>query len=706
MIRQMNSLYKGILSLLLVSVSALAQAGPCIPDARTRAIIAEAAREPRRVAAKDADGNTLYYPLIVKADSEKGFQEFLDLGMVFYHIRGNLALGCIPRDRVGDLGNTQYIDGISLGRTVCATVDVASSLSGIGEVHRGIDGTRGYDGTGVIAGVCDIGFDPDHIAFAGRVGMKSHYVDSLARRTVYAPGTSLDTGAPLVVDCDEKTHATHVTNIFAGGREGNPYYGVAPGTEIAVSTSSSLSDVALLSGIEDIISFARERDKPAVINLSMGSYLGPHDGTDLVNQYLDLLGKEAIICFSAGNNGRGNFSLTHNFSADGETIGSVWQSSVTYDSHNVSGALDIWSADDSPFDLQLVVWDCLDYKEMYTSEWIPADKAGGVFRIDCSDPAFGAVLQNSHIAASYGIDRESGRYNIYIEFFIDCAEDLPGGHGWGRYMAGWRVRGRAGTAFDAYTDGVSSYMTRYGVSDFVVGNTDQTISNLCCNDNTVSVGAWTSRTILPLADGTTQDIGATVNRVINWTSYGTLRSGRSLPHFCAPGHRLVSAMNNAFYEAHPDTYRLALEQVNGSRTNRWYGESGTSMSSPFTAGVFALWLEADPTLTVHKVRDIAMETARRNFDDIADPRWGAGAIDGAAGLRKVLSEASVAGIVADTSVRFETVGSVIRAYRGGEEVPVEVFTVAGARLSSGGALPSGIYIARAAGTVRRIAVAR
>lgn len=59
---------------------------------------------------------------------------------------------------------------------------------------------------------------------------------------------------------------------MAGNGAGSPYVGIARDADIVVSTST-LTDVGLLAGVEDIIDYAKEVGKPCVINLSMGNYI-------------------------------------------------------------------------------------------------------------------------------------------------------------------------------------------------------------------------------------------------------------------------------------------------------------------------------------------------------------------------------------------------------------------------------------------------
>ena len=94
----------------------------------------------------------------------------------------------------------------------------------------------------------------------------------------------------------------------------------------------------------------------------------------------------------------------------------------------------------------------------------------------------------------------------------------------------------------------------------------------------------------------------------------------------------------------------AKADVNG-RTYYWKQETGTSMSTPFVAGSIALWLEADPSLTLEDIYDIIDKTAVRDSQVSGGNKvqWGAGKFDALAGLKEVINrrEAGVKGISAD-----------------------------------------------------------
>lgn len=104
-------------------------------------------------------------------------------------------------------------------------------------------------------------------------------------------------------------HGTHVMDIAAGSGE-TP--GMAPAAELmfvqmppyAIRESTELASANhLLDGIAYI--FDRAGDRPAVVNISYNSYIGPHDGTGLMEVGLDefLRHPNRAIVISAGNGG-------------------------------------------------------------------------------------------------------------------------------------------------------------------------------------------------------------------------------------------------------------------------------------------------------------------------------------------------------------------------------------------------------------------
>lgn len=674
--------------LFLMAVLSLLTASAQTPasDSRTRLATTQIARDAAMHKARAAqDGPTLYTSMVVRFSSDDDLRRITDeLGGVIYYTRADMALCCIPRDKVEELSRGHYVDSYAIGRKASTNCDKLRQGVRTARISDGSDiPLLPLTGKGVVAGICDTGFDPSHIAFKDRLGLVSTYVDSLAVREVWAPGSSLDNGASLKADTDEEWHGTHVLNILGGGYAGNPYHGVATEAVLAVSRSY-LTDVSMLAGIEDIIAYARERDMPCVINLSVGSYLGPHDGTDLVGQYLSLLGREAIIVFSAGNNGNSNVTLRHTLGPDSPgradglpTIGTMWENATTWTGFDIRGAMDIWSADAQTCDVRIVVYDQVDGKFVHLTDWFgPATgKAEGEAIFDAADvPATADLLKGSRVAVAWGVSPENNRFNISLDYSMLSEATIPGTP-WARYVMGWELRGRDGFSFDACTDGILTFMRRYGTPGKVDGTSEFSISDLCSSDAVIGVGAWSTRNTSPVwGSDTGQTFGYDLDTPAVFSSYGTLRNGRVMPDICAPGNTVVSAMSGPYAAKHPDEIIAHRQTVDGT-DYAWAQQCGTSMASPAVAGVIALWAQAHPTLDVHTARKVAAETAYIPGDD-TNPRWGgAGAIDAVAGLNKLNEMAGIDAITPDAPADTEP----------------EYFDLTGRRVTNPG---PGIYIRR------------
>lgn len=664
-----------------------ASAATTVTDSRSRLETTKIARgEALRKARAAHDAPTLYTSMIVRFDNADDLSRITDeLGGVIFHTRADMALCCIPRDKVEEMAHGHYVDSYAIGRKATANCDRLREGLRIVSVDQGNETPLlPVNGKGVVAGICDIGLDPSHIAFKDRLGMVSTYIDSLAIREVWAPGSALDTGASLNADTDDIWHGTHVLNILGGSNTGTPYHGVATGATLAASRSY-LTDVALLSGIEDILAYARERKMPCVINLSVGSYLGPHDGSDLVNRYLSLLGREGIIVFSAGNNGNSNVTLRHTLGPDSPgqydglpSIGTMWENAGTWNGFDIRGAMDIWSADTQSCDVRIVVYDQIESKFVYRTPWYGPTATGnaeGEAVLDAADiPELADILKGSRVDIAWGTSPENNRYNIALDYAMISEATIPGHH-WARYVMGWEVRGHHGFSFDAYTDGIQTFMRNYGTPFKVDGTSELTISNLCCSDAVIGVGAWNTRNATPLWE-TEKEHTFTfdLNTPAVFSSYGTLRDGRVMPDICAPGNTVVSAISGAYLANHRYDDIAHKQTVDGIEY-AWAQECGTSMASPAVAGVIALWAQAHPTIDVFTARKVAAETAFVPGDS-GNPRWGAaGAIDADAGLSKLDEMAGCSSIKTDDT----------------DDSPAQYFDLTGRRIVNPG---PGIYILR------------
>lgn len=597
-----------------------------------------------------------YIPVIIKIADEEALQEIVETGTVIFNRREELLLACVPSDRLQEVSEMAGVSRVNVGTGLHKSMDQARAMGHADKVIGGVDLPQSYNGAGVVVGFSDIGFDPHHVNFRDEAGDRTKvrrivaYTDTLARRIELSAPDEIDS---WVTDHYDQWHATHVAGILTGNYSANGYQGIATASDI-VATTSDLSDACILAGVEDVITYAKERNLPAVVNLSLGSYTGPHDGSDLFCQYLDRLGEEAVICIAAGNEGYHHNVLSKYFQSEDDLL-KTFVFDRSWMGLHVKGLSDFWSRDSRRFQVALCIYDSVDNGILYTSDFMGGEYGLTEFGLASSGCAVEGDVWNEifeqcftgYVRLYSELNEENSRYNIMCAYDI-VNKDYKGE--WGRYCIGLIIKADEGVHVDGYSDGTNSFFRSMGVPGFVDGHFDGTVSNIACGRNVIVVGAGNSRNVTPLVSGGNKMYDFSEGTVANFTGYGTTFYGKELPHFCAPGNLVVSSMSTPYLDSQDNAAidgRLAVKATVDDRDYYWISECGTSMSTPYAAGVFALWLQADPTLTAEEILEIAISTASKDFVDIDDPRWGAGELDAYRGMKEVLSRASAVNTMSD-----------------------------------------------------------
>lgn len=128
----------------------------------------------------------------------------------------------------------------------------------------------------------------------------------------------------MVPSFDTSKHGTSVAAIAAAG--GNlmdgRFEGVAPESElIVVKLGSPLPDsfprtTQLMRALTYVVKKAVEIGRPVAINLSFGNTYGSHDGTSLLERFLDNVSEigRTVICVGSGNEGAAGGHVSGSFS--------------------------------------------------------------------------------------------------------------------------------------------------------------------------------------------------------------------------------------------------------------------------------------------------------------------------------------------------------------------------------------------------------
>lgn len=652
-------------------------------------------------------------------------------------VRGDIAIVSLPIDSAMTWANRAGVKTLSLQRPVKPMLDRARADAGVDDIHNGVGLDLPYTGKGVMTGIVDQGVDPNHISFlkfdeenpegktrvrylsyfdgyADRNGEPnvSFYGDNLYYLDPFGKQVWYPTADAFVTDFADAYHGTHTLNILAGGYKGdvtvldvpegsligrpkkvaNPYYGVAPDADIAVSCGY-LADACIAYGIDYMLGYADDlqanENMPTLLSLSLGSTSGPHDPRSQMNRFLELCGEDYIIVLAAGNEGDLKIVVKNECTEQAPAFASMIYpfayrydknaSKNFYNNHIRYGSVVIYASDERPFSVNAILYD-KDRGRVVTTMGGLDTETGGYY---LSDRSFAEGYENEWVNSTLGryfngyvgggamLDEGLNRYYALFDYYLynklnvgtDIDED-----GNEMAMIGFQIVGQPGQTFECYCDGDFTWLSNYGLDNINVsgvstlvrdGQRDGTISDMAVGENVLVVGAYTLRkewfTLSGDGFSYNESDGFVIGDIGQYTSYGTLNDGRTLPHVCAPGSAVISAISRPFVKAefagnenYIDRNMTAKATINGN-DYYWVPETGTSMSTPFVAGAIALWLEADPTLKIDDVKDIVAKTARR--DEFVEKgnqvQWGAGKFDALAGLKEVIKRAGIQGVTVD-----------------------------------------------------------
>lgn len=557
-----------------------------------------------------------------------------------------------------------FADGAGRGSRGAGTVpapanDTGSAEAGVAALRsRSGDRFHGLTGQGVIIGLIDTGLDLSHADFRDAEGRT---------RVLWAWDQTVESGRPPGTvgehvleyghectraeidagDCplrDLIGHGTHVAGIAAGdgsatghGLPAYRYTGVAPMADLIVvrAGDTGFTSDRLIEGVAYIFRRAAELGRPVVVNLSVTTQSGPHDGTTNLERALSALaGPGRILVAGVGNDGM-NANESPAFARAAKhasgTLGRGAESSHALvvppytprpGASNDGALLELWYAGADSIEVALTS------PNGYTLRVATGDSA----IVSTPDGSLGILngaggtqaVNGDHVAMLAIADLEAdsppaaGRWTITLR--------RTGGRGDGRYHL-WLVGG----AFDHPTELAS-----------LEGATSNShlVGSPATADRVLAVAGYTTKHEWRTVGGEPQEFLSKepLGDIAFFSSPGPRRDGVLKPDIAAPAKVVISARASEGRTWEEVPWLVEEDGVHAALF-------GTSMSAPYVAGVVALLLQLDPRLGPEQVRELLAATARR--DDFTrntytgeapgtpNAQWGHGKLDAARAVRSL-----------------------------------------------------------------------
>ena len=602
------------------------------------------------------EGTEKYFPVIIKLnDAATPLPDYVDI----LHTRGQLVLAMIPENRLDELGATAGVERLEATAAAAPVMVDAVEFCHASEIMAPGGSLATLTGKGVVTGLCDIGLQPNHLNFLNPDGTTR--IRKMMQWDLYAPEFTIAEGSEAIreisTDDTGNTHATHVAGILAGNGGGTAYKGIANESEIVASVGP-LADGYLLAGCEEIVKYAREQGKPAVINMSISSTIGPHDGTTLFNQYMKEICKDATVCISAGNDAQRKCYIEKTLTGTTDTLRTYIREYPSWSSVKMSGQADIWGLEGESFKVALVFTDFASDRILKRYDAIDLSKGKNLMLMTSSDEILPGQQSNrlplpeeleGYIYLVSEINPENGRQNVALS--LDYRDITTTDSDLAHYAIGLEVTGDKGTHIEIYTT-ERIFLNDHWDRKAMKGSGVRSVNDFCCGEGPICVGAMTSQNRIPTLDGGWKDYNnLTIGDMAYFSSYGTLNNGVVLPNIVAPGAQTVSSLSTPYLNEESDrpASEASFKITDGGKVYYWGSMQGTSMSSPFAAGVIALWLQEDPTLTPAEIKRIAIESADAPSTGIGNPQWGTGILNAARGLQMVRELAGISNVSASNS---------------------------------------------------------
>lgn len=618
----------------------------------------------------ELSNSTILQPLLVKGSPDQIREVTLRHNGIFKFHAKDICSVAIPYNQLVSFAQESAVVQIDNTFTTGESLmDTSRVNANVNAVHSGsVPLSQPYSGKGVIVGIIDGSIDIRHKDFrkADNTTRIRYLWDQSAAGSSpqpYAYGAAWDSSqinagtTTYISATSDQSHGSCVAGIAAGnGLSGSTpalqdmYRGIAFDANIIFvrinnSSPNFLQNVA--DAADYIFSKAKELGMPCVINTSIGTRYGSHDGTDFTSQAIENLlcaDRGRAFVAAAGNDGHRKFHVSYDLNPTDSLF--TWFNYVSNTAYQ-HVFFDFW-ADTNNFKLANFAIGC----DNTTPTFLKRTKYYNV--ITDFNPAPGVTV--SITDSLFNGATKLGNYTIYVtleggtyhvEFLIKPTNTTNLWRlqtlGTGRFdlWASASTSGSGGTA----TNAPLPFASRIQNSPFPGGFSSPNyrfpdslktmVSSWQNNDYVITVANYSSRWFYTDVDGVIRNpriAGEVPQDIFPQSSVGPTRDNRQKPNISAPGSTTICTADsviNAFSLGTPPNPLNPGERLKVGLGGKHRRNGGTSMASPVVAGIVALYFEKRPTAGYHEINQVIKLAAKTDAftGSVPNNKWGYGKVD-------------------------------------------------------------------------------
>ncbi len=588
------------------------------------------------------------------------------MGVIVQERFNEFVTAMVPVDRIEEIAQVSQVREVNVARKVKLKTNMARYYTNTDDVldfsndavTAGLP--QAFKGTGVVVGVIDGGIDFQHTMFKDANG-NSRIKRAYVARSAGSFTTYTSVGSTPTTDDSSDSHGTHTSTTAAGSNieyNGTTYGGMAPEASLVlVGLGQYLYNTNIANGIKYIFDYADSQNMPAVCSISLGTHMGPHDGTgELAATYRQYAGSNPnhIIVYAAGNEAGGDYGRQY---SGGESSSASPFSTIInglyylYNGYSASymnrayAGYGVFYArtPNKSLACRLHVVNTTNNSIVWTSSAITSSTSSvsGI-----------STYFNYSPQVTIARDSYSSKYYVQINFNQMTKRSSYNASNYALAVSVYPTSGSC--MIDGWdVSGYNAFSTTagtFGSYTFVAGTDDCSIGDESGSEDVISVGAYCSKRTVKDYKGYSHTLSAyTLNDIAYFSSYqaeGCGPTGVAKPDICAPGAAIVAGINHYDNTTMSDGYAdYGMYLVSNNSNSSLASMDGTSMATPCAAGIIALYLQAaksvGKTLNTEAVRDVFAHSAIQDRYTTKKNFGRYGKINALGGIQYILGDAAL-----------------------------------------------------------------